>query len=103
MEQQEIKERIYQFLTKLKKADGLEYDTELFKSKYITSLFALQIVMFLEKEFGIQARCGLHCAPLAHKTLGTFPQGTVRFSVNPLTRFEDIDYLQAAVCEVMGI
>ena len=57
----------------------------------------------LEKEFGIQARCGLHCAPLAHKTLGTFPQGTVRFSVNPLTRFEDIDYLQAAVCEVMGI
>lgn len=54
MEQQEIKERIYQFLTKLKKADGLEYDTELFKSKYITSLFALQIVMFLEKEFSIK-------------------------------------------------
>lgn len=40
--------------------------------------------------------------PAGHKTLGTFPQGTVRFSVNPLTRFEDIDYLQAAVCEVMG-
>ena len=53
MEQQEIKERIYQFLTKLKKADGLEYDTELFKSKYITSLFALQIVQFIEKEFHI--------------------------------------------------
>ncbi len=49
------------------------------------------------------ARCGLHCAPLAHKTLGTFPQGTVRFSVDPLTRFEDIDYLQAAVCAVMGV
>ena len=54
MEQQEIKERIYQFLTKLKKADGLEYDTELFKSKYITSLFALQIVQFIEKEFHIK-------------------------------------------------
>ena len=48
MEQQEIKERIYQFLTKLKKADGLEYDTELFKSKYITSLFALQIVQYIK-------------------------------------------------------
>ena len=54
MEQQEIKERIYQFLTKLKKADGLEYDTELFKSKYITSLFALRIVQFIEKEFHIK-------------------------------------------------
>ena len=54
MELQEIKERIYQFLTKLKKADGLEYDTELFKSKYITSLFALQIVQFIEKEFHIK-------------------------------------------------
>ncbi len=54
MEKQEIKERIYQFLTKLKKADGLEYDTELFKSKYITSLFALQIVQFIEKEFHIK-------------------------------------------------
>lgn len=54
MEQQEIKERIYQFLTKLKKADGLEYDTELFKSKYITSLFALQIVQFIEKGFHIK-------------------------------------------------
>ena len=34
--------------------DGLEYDTELFKSKYITSLFALQIVQFIEKEFHIK-------------------------------------------------
>ncbi len=34
----------------------------------------------LEQEYGILTRCGLHCAPAAHKTLGTFPQGTVRFS-----------------------
>ena len=33
----------------------------------------------------------------------TFPAGTVRFSVSALSRFEDIDYLQAAVCDVMGI
>ena len=57
----------------------------------------------LEREHHIQCRCGLHCAPLAHKALGTFPQGTVRFSVGPFTSFEDIDYLQAAVCAVMGI
>ena len=54
MELQEIREKIYGFLAQLKPADGLAYDTELFKSKYITSLFALQIVMFIEKEFKIK-------------------------------------------------
>ena len=55
----------------------------------------------LERDFGIQTRCGLHCAPLAHKTLGTYPQGTVRFSVGPFTSFEDIDYVQGAVAEIL--
>ncbi|WP_418271365.1 aminotransferase class V-fold PLP-dependent enzyme [Intestinimonas sp.] len=57
----------------------------------------------LERDYGVLTRCGLHCAPLAHRTLGTFPAGTVRFSVGPFTRFEDVDYLQAAVCGVMGV
>ncbi len=56
----------------------------------------------LERDFGIQTRCGLHCAPLAHKTLGTYPQGAVRFSVGPFTRFEDIDYVQGAVGELLS-
>ena len=34
----------------------------------------------LEEEYGILVRCGLHCAPDAHRTVGTFPEGTVRFS-----------------------
>lgn len=34
----------------------------------------------LERRFGILTRCGLHCAPAAHRTLGTFPTGTVRLS-----------------------
>ena len=57
----------------------------------------------LEQEYGVQCRCGLHCAPLAHRALGPYPQGTVRFSVSVLSSFEDIDYLQAAVCGVMGV
>ena len=56
----------------------------------------------LEREFHIQCRCGLHCAPLAHKTLGTYPQGTVRFSVGPFASFEDIDYVQGAVAELLA-
>ena len=35
----------------------------------------------LETDYGILTRCGLHCAPSAHKTLDTFPRGTVRFSL----------------------
>lgn len=44
----------------------------------------------LEREFGIMTRCGLHCAPDAHKTLGTFPQGTVRFSFGYFNTREEI-------------
>ena len=39
----------------------------------------------------ILTRCGLHCAPLAHKTLGTYPEGTVRFSIGYTTTEEEVD------------
>ena len=55
----------------------------------------------LEQEYGIQTRCGLHCAPEAHRTLGTFPQGAVRFSVGPFTSFEELDYVQDAVYRLL--
>lgn len=51
----------------------------------------------LDQEFGICVRVGLHCAPDAHRTLGTYPQGTVRVSPGPLTRSEEIEKLLAAV------
>ena len=51
----------------------------------------------LEQEYGIATRCGLHCAPTAHQTIGTYPQGTVRFSTGPFSTFEEMDYVQDAV------
>ena len=51
----------------------------------------------LETEYGILTRCGLHCAPAAHKTLGTFPRGTVRFSTGWFTTERDIDAALAAI------
>lgn len=51
-----------------------------------------EVAFILDKEFGIMTRVGLHCAPSAHKTLNTFPKGTVRFSPGYFTSFEDIDY-----------
>ena len=45
----------------------------------------------------ILTRCGLHCAPSAHKTLGTFPQGTVRFSLGWASTEADADAALAAI------
>jgi cysteine desulfurase / selenocysteine lyase len=51
----------------------------------------------LNDQFGICCRPGLHCAPNAHRTLGTFPQGTIRFSFGAFTTFEEIDVLTSAL------
>ena len=48
-------------------------------------------------EQGIACRVGLHCAPTAHRFLGTFPAGTVRFSVGYFTTEKDFEKLQAAL------
>jgi cysteine desulfurase family protein len=55
----------------------------------------------LADEFGILTRCGLHCAPNAHKTYGTFPQGTVRFSLNSTNTDEEIDATICALKEIL--
>ena len=39
-----------------------------------------QAAFELDATYGIQTRVGLHCAPSAHQTLGTYPTGTIRFS-----------------------
>ncbi len=46
----------------------------------------------LSKNFGIMTRCGMHCAPSAHKTLGTFPRGTIRFGISHFNTLEEIEY-----------
>lgn len=51
-------------------------------------------------ERGIGVRAGLQCAPLAHKFLGTFPAGTVRFSVNCMTTDKDFSELRNALEEI---
>ena len=51
-------------------------------------------------ERGISVRAGLQCAPLAHKFLGTFPAGTVRFSVNCMTSDKDFVELRDVLEEI---
>lgn len=47
---------------------------------------------FYLETYGISNRSGLHCAPMCHKSIGTFPSGTVRLSVSYFNTEDDIDY-----------
>ena len=56
----------------------------------------------LNEEYGIATRVGLHCAPNAHKTLQTYPTGTLRFSMGWHNNEEDIGAALKALREVLG-
>jgi len=49
-----------------------------------------EIGLRLDEEFGVLCRVGLHCAPAAHRTIGTFPEGTVRFASSVFTTLVEI-------------
>ena len=49
-----------------------------------------EVSFALDEQFGIMSRPGLHCAPTAHRTIGTFPRGTVRFSFGYFNTEEEI-------------
>ena len=56
-----------------------------------------EVGLRLDEEYNIMSRVGLHCAPAAHKTIGTFPIGTVRFSMSWFNTFEEVDQTILAV------
>jgi cysteine desulfurase / selenocysteine lyase len=57
----------------------------------------------LDGDYGIAVRTGLHCAPLVHSGLKTFPYGGVRFSIGPFSTVDDIDAAISAMAEIGGI
>ena len=56
-----------------------------------------EIAFALDERFGIQTRVGLHCAPAAHQTLGSFPTGSIRFSFGYFNPESDVDAALAAL------
>ena len=56
----------------------------------------------LDEEHDVLCRVGLHCAPAAHRTLGTFPEGTVRFAPGVFTTLDDIRAAVHAVAQVFA-
>src|SRR5579872_6113021 len=60
------------------------------------------VAAILDQNFGIEARAGLHCAPLAHRAIGSFEAGgTVRLSVGPFTTPADIEAAVGALRQIM--
>ena len=61
-----------------------------------------QAAFRLDRDYGIMTRVGLHCAPSAHRTLGTFPTGTIRFSFGWWNTEEDVAAALAALTEILS-
>lgn len=59
-----------------------------------------QAAFLLDDRFGVQTRVGLHCAPAAHKTLGSYPAGSIRFSFGYFNTAGDVDRALSALAEV---
>lgn len=70
----------------------------------IQPLFAdpAQVAYALDETYAIMTRVGLHCAPVAHRTLGTFPTGTIRFSFGWWNTESDVDRALTALEELEG-
>jgi selenocysteine lyase/cysteine desulfurase len=56
----------------------------------------------LDDRYQIMCRVGLHCAPAAHRTLGTLPGGTVRFAPGAFSTADQVDEALHAVREIAG-
>jgi selenocysteine lyase/cysteine desulfurase len=56
--------------------------------------------LLLDDEYGVLCRVGLHCAPAAHKTIGTFPEGTVRLAPGVCTSLEDVQVVITAMDQI---
>jgi cysteine desulfurase family protein len=64
------------------------------------SLSSSELAQRMYEQYGIESRAGLHCAPLAHRHLGSFPNGDCRFSLSPYHTPEELDYLAKAIYDV---
>lgn len=61
-----------------------------------------EVAYILDSKYGIMTRVGLHCAPNAHKTLGTYPEGTIRFSFGFNNTMSDVNATLVALKEIFN-
>ncbi|MBC7250593.1 MAG: aminotransferase class V-fold PLP-dependent enzyme [Anaerolineae bacterium] len=66
----------------------------------VAGLEPSEVGLRLDEEYDIMCRVGLHCAPAAHRTIGTFPTGTVRFGLSYFNTPDEVEIALAAVREI---
>lgn len=67
----------------------------------VSGLEPSEVSYLLDSKYGIATRPGLHCTPGCHRTIGTFPKGTVRFSIGYFNTEKDIQYALDALAEII--
>lgn len=102
------------FLDGLKRIDPEEKKIRLIGKREVeqrTGVVSIQVLtkdlslaaFELDDVYGIMTRVGLHCAPSAHKTLGTYPTGTIRFSFGYWNTLEEVDRALLALADIVGV
>jgi cysteine desulfurase family protein len=101
------KSLVCHFIEGMKKIKGaIIYGTQSVSDRTAVVSFNLsgkspsEVSLILDEKYNIMCRPGLHCAPQAHKTIGTFPAGTLRFSLGYFNTEEEIDYSLKAMYEI---
>ena len=96
------------FLEGLQSIDGINIigkqdiqDRTAVVSITIDSIDPASIAYELESTYHIMTRVGLHCAPRAHQTLGTYPEGTVRFSFGYANTHKDVESALSALHKIV--
>lgn len=62
-----------------------------------------QVAWQLDSAYDVMTRVGLHCAPNAHKTLGTYPAGTIRFSFGPENTKSELDFALQGLRKILDL
>ena len=78
---------------------NIEHRTAVFSLNF-NKIDNSEAAFILDSQYGIMTRVGLHCSPSAHKTLGTFPSGSVRFSFGYFNTEEEVDYIASSINEI---
>lgn len=87
------------FISKISNMDNIILYEDINNNQYtscisfnLKNMDTAELSFILDNDYGIKNRSGLHCAPLAHKSIGSFPSGTVRISISYFNNKSDIDY-----------
>jgi cysteine desulfurase family protein len=102
------KKRVIELVTGLKQIKGIKVYGETDFSKRSSAIsftadsYDCSDIAYKLSEFNIECRVGLHCAPLAHKAMNTYPCGTIRFSPGPFTTREEIKYTLDVLEKLLG-